>query len=154
MKSPVSNNLFPRVVVNGLVLSLLLLGACSDGGTEQNTAVSSAAQSSITELVGDPKQGERIFGECEACHTLRPGEPHLIGPNLANIVGAPGASKEGFSYSTALKDAALTWDLETLDQFLANPTVYIPRSRMMYPGIPNAQYRADLIAYLSEETGQ
>ena len=42
------------------------------------------------------------------------------------------------------------WNAETLDGFLISPMKYIPGTRMPFAGIPNAQDRADLIAYLAK----
>jgi cytochrome c len=49
-----------------------------------------------------------------------------------------------------MKSSRLTWDDKTLDRFLANPPGVVPGTAMTYAGIPDAQERADLIAYLRE----
>ena len=44
-----------------------------------------------------------------------------IGASLAGVVGRKSGSAPGFNYSPALKEANITWDEKTLDQFLQNP---------------------------------
>jgi cytochrome c len=40
------------------------------------------------------------------------------------------------------------WDEQTLDALIAGPTALIPGIQMRFPGVPDAQKRQDLIAYL------
>jgi cytochrome c len=56
----------------------------------------------------------------------------------------------GFDYSKAMKDSNIRWDAKTLDRFLAKPLDVVPGSTMTYDGVPDAQERADLIAYLQQ----
>jgi cytochrome c len=49
-----------------------------------------------------------------------------------------------------MKRSHLMWDEKTLDRFLANPPKFVPGTAMTYAGVPDAQERADLIAYLRE----
>ncbi|HWD34521.1 MAG TPA: hypothetical protein VG840_00070, partial [Casimicrobiaceae bacterium] len=42
----------------------------------------------------------------------------------------------------------VTWDANTLDRWLANPSAFIPGTTMTFPGIRDVQARADVIAYL------
>lgn len=103
---------------------------------------------------GDPDEGARLFRSCAACHSLQPGE-HRTGPSLAGIVGRPAGTVEGFArYSSALKDAELVWTEDSLDAWLADPKELIPGNRMTFPGIADAQTRADLIAYLEAATAE
>ena len=48
--------------------------------------------------------------------------------------------------------AELIWYEATLDQFLENPTRFVPGTKMGYAGVKDDQERADLIAYLKEAT--
>jgi cytochrome c len=99
---------------------------------------------------GDPVAGAQAFGVCAACHTLEPGV-HRTGPSLAGVFGRKAATAEGFHrYSNALKSADLVWREETLSEFLADPQAFLPGNRMTFSGIPDAQARADVIAYLKD----
>lgn len=49
-----------------------------------------------------------------------------------------------------LGDEAFVWSEENIDKLIANPKAMLPDSPMsqLFTGIPNAQERADIIAYL------
>ena len=49
---------------------------------------------------------------CRTCHTLKEGDNRL-GPNLHNIIGRKAGSVPDYAYSSAMKDADLTWDRAT-----------------------------------------
>jgi cytochrome c2 len=104
------------------------------------------------EAAGDPDAGAQVFRTCAACHTLEPGL-HRTGPSLANVFGRKAGAAEGFHrYSDAPKSADLVWREDTLSTFLANPQTFLPGNRMTFPGITDAQARADGIAYLETAT--
>jgi len=96
---------------------------------------------------GDPEAGENVFRRCAACHATQLGQ-HRVGPSLAGVFGAEAGTAEGFRYSDALKASGIVWDEEALDQYLANPRVFIPGNRMAFPGLRGEQDRADVIEYL------
>jgi len=97
---------------------------------------------------GDAVAGRQVFKKCQACHSLEPGKT-ILGPSLAGIVGRKSAADAGFSYSPAMKQAALTWDAPTLDAYLAEPAKIIPGNRMPFPGLKNDHDRKDVIAFLA-----
>lgn len=96
--------------------------------------------------------GQRQFLQCRACHTLKAGEPHRTGPNLNGMFGAKAGTRPGYTYSAVLSGANLVWNDETLDHWLQNPTTFLKGNRMAFAGVPDAQRRAALIAYLRAET--
>jgi len=99
---------------------------------------------------GDAERGAKAFGVCAACHSLRPGLD-MTGPSLAGIWGRKAGSLAGFDrYSPALKASGVTWDAKTLDPWLKAPEQFIPGNWMTFQGIPEAETRADLIAFLKE----
>jgi cytochrome c len=96
---------------------------------------------------GDSAAGQQFFiTHCGACHATEPGV-NKIGPSLAGVVGRKSGSAPGFNYSPALKEANITWDEKTLDQWLQNPTGDVHGSRMFLT-VPNAADRQNAIAYL------
>ncbi|WP_114394072.1 c-type cytochrome [Oleisolibacter albus] len=97
---------------------------------------------------GDAAKGEKVFARCKACHTIEKGGPNKVGPNLHGLFGRHTAAVEGFKYSDALKGANFEWTPDKLDQWLTKPQAFLPGNKMAFPGVPNAQDRADLIAYL------
>jgi cytochrome c len=104
------------------------------------------------DAAGDPEAGEQVFRTCAACHTLELGA-HRTGPSLAGVFGRKAGTAEGFHrYSEALKSADLVWREDTLSGFLADPQAFLPGNRMTFSGIPDAQARADVIAYLRDTT--
>ena len=104
------------------------------------------------DAAGDPEAGARVFRTCAACHTLEPGA-HRTGPSLAGVFGREAGTAEGFHrYSDALRSADLVWREDTLNGFLADPQAFLPGNRMTFPGIADAQGRADVIAYLQTAT--
>jgi nitrite reductase (NO-forming) len=113
---------------------------------QQNGAVANAAG-----LPGDPVAGRQVFKKCQACHSLEPGKT-ILGPSLAGIVGRGSATDASFSYSPAMKQAALTWDPSTLDAYLADPSKVVPGNRMPFPGLKTDHDRKDVIAFLAAPT--
>jgi cytochrome c len=88
---------------------------------------------------------------CRTCHTLKEGDNRL-GPNLHNIIGRKSGSVPDYSYSSAMKDADLTWDKATLDRFIANPDQVVPGNKMKpYGGLTSAEERAKIIAFLETD---
>jgi nitrite reductase (NO-forming) len=96
----------------------------------------------------DPAHGREVFQKCAACHSLTPGQV-LVGPSLAGILGRKAGSLPGFDYSPAMRGAGFTWTPEKLDAYLADPEKVVPGNQMPFPGLPSAEDRADLIAYLA-----
>ncbi|HKQ15847.1 MAG TPA: c-type cytochrome [Steroidobacteraceae bacterium] len=97
---------------------------------------------------GDPEAGADLYNSvCKACHAVN------IGPTLRGVVGRRIASVEAFTgYSDALKALQdKTWTPELLDTFLQGPGELAPGT-LMTQVVPDAQTRADLIAYLATLT--
>lgn len=108
-----------------------------------------AAQYAVAE--GDPVAGKAIFAQCMACHTIEPGAPELLGPNLHGVLGKPAATnRPGYAYSDALKKSGLVWDDATLDAWIKNPTALVPGTKMEFVGLTKKDKRDNVIAYLKE----
>lgn len=100
---------------------------------------------------GDPAKGEKVFGKCKACHKVD--GKNATGPHLDGVVGRPIAGVADFAYSDAFKAHGDTWTLEHLDGYLTNPKEYIPGNKMSFAGLPKAEDRANVIAYLESLGG-
>ncbi len=99
---------------------------------------------------GDAQRGARLFRACAACHSLEPGR-NMTGPSLAGIWGRKAGGLPSFErYSPALTAAAIVWDEQTLDAWLASPARFIPDNDMSFAGIAEARPRGDLIAFLKQ----
>ena len=97
---------------------------------------------------GDAAAGAQLFKlQCGACHSTVAGK-NLVGPSLAGVIGRKSGSVAGFRYSTANRDAGITWKGDVLDRYLANPREVIPGTTMPFAGLSSEAQRADLIAYL------
>ncbi|MGH7019446.1 MAG: c-type cytochrome [Brevundimonas sp.] len=102
---------------------------------------------------GDLENGRRAFARCRSCHTITPGGPNMTGPNLYGVFGRAAGADAKFSYSHAMRTAGFTWDADKLDHWLQNPRTFLPGNKMTFPGLPDANDRRDVIAFLKVETG-
>jgi cytochrome c len=98
------------------------------------------------------ERGASAAKVCLACHTFGKGEPNKIGPNLWGTVGRPRASVAGFNYSAAIKGKGGNWTVEDLNAFITNPKAFVPGTAMSFAGMPRANQRADVIAYLNSQS--
>jgi cytochrome c2 len=97
----------------------------------------------------DAQEGRKLSAACAVCHSLAKGGPNKVGPNLFGIVGSPIAEdRNGFGFTRALKRHAGVWTVEKLNQWLYDPQKFAPGTAMSFPGLKEAQQRADVIAYL------
>jgi cytochrome c len=122
--------------------------AVADAGGEEIAAVEEES------VVGeDLAQGKEVYEICAACHSLKPGE-NMIGPSLHGVFGSQVGTVEGFNYSIFMKMKKFVWDDESMDQYIKNPTKFIPGARMLTGGIAEAEKRRELIKYLKVATSQ
>ena len=100
-----------------------------------------------------------MIGYCEEscankCHTIEKGDfkRRDFGPNIWGIVGRKKASVEGYEYSEALKLLGGVWTLVELNALIASAVDYIPGTAMVNTGMPDPRDRADLIAFLRQNS--
>ena len=104
----------------------------------------------------DLGRGKALYQQCKRCHQVGGGAEHRIGPHLNDVFGRAAGSLADFRYSTAMKAAGsggLVWSEETLDAFLAKPSAVVPRSRMSFAGVAEADERTELLAWLRGFSG-
>ncbi len=94
---------------------------------------------------GDPAAGEQVYARCIGCHSP---DRNRTGPLHCGLFGRVSGTAPGYAYSEAMREAAITWDAETLDVFLQAPLEAVPGTTMGFAGIPEAGERRDLIRYL------
>lgn len=98
------------------------------------------------------EQGAHVFKKCTSCHTIDKGGANRIGPNLHSIVGAPKAKHPGYAYSHAMESKGGNWTYDDLNVYLYQPRDFVPGTKMSFAGVKDDKERADLIAYLRQET--
>jgi len=111
-------------------------------------APKSQTSSGSAELSPQQKLGKRLFIMCEACHNVKEGEPHKVGPNLHGIFGREAGSLTDFKYSEAVMNSNITWSDETIREWLINPNDYIQGTNMVFVGLPKKRQQDALLAYL------
>lgn len=151
-ESLISSKKIPFVSMT--LLLFIFLMACN---TEQ--AKEQIMEEETEEVVSEkaPKAqmtaGARLFLLCQACHNLKEGEPHKVGPNLHGVFGRKAGSVEDFNnYSEGMKASGIVWDEGHLREWLTKPTDYIEGTTMAFIGIPEKEKQDLLIKYLKEET--
>lgn len=157
----------------GVVALSALMAACSGGDSEKKDGAKTAeapvaapaapagppAAADVTTLdgttfaglAGDAAAGKLVFAQCRTCHVTDAGV-NKTGPSLNGIIGRTAGSVPGFNYSPAHKATGVTWTKEKLFQYLEKPQRIVPKTKMIFAGLPDAQKRADLIAYLANPT--
>jgi cytochrome c len=100
---------------------------------------------------GDPESGKAVFQQCMTCHTIEPGV-NKVGPSLHGIIGRHSGMIPGFNYSSANKGSGKVWTEQELYVYLKDPQKEVPGTYMTFTGVKDDQKRADVIAYLQENT--
>jgi cytochrome c len=98
---------------------------------------------------GSTIDGKEIYDRCRACHAL---EANAVGPKHCGLFGRKAGSASGFAFSDAMRQSRIVWSETTLDRFLSAPNAMVPGTLMTYAGVPDADERHALIAYLKAAT--
>ena len=96
----------------------------------------------------DAAKGQADTKVCQACHNFEKGAGPKVGPPLWGVVGRPIASIAGFNYSDSVKAMGGNWTYEEIFKFLKQPKALASGTKMSFPGEPDPQKRADILAYL------
>jgi cytochrome c len=123
-------------------------------GVVEEGAGAAAAEVPIETLLAsaDPVNGAKVFQKCAACHSATKGGANGVGPNLWGVLGKPHGHVPGFAYSEALKSKPGNWDWSSLSAWLLSPRKYADGTKMTFAGLSNGKDRADVIAYLNQQS--
>ncbi|MEM6476603.1 MAG: c-type cytochrome [Pseudomonadota bacterium] len=148
-----------------VVASLLTMGLCACGGDPEQPPIEQIIirapgepAATMTQVANQAEAGaskanliaagQAAFATCSGCHVAEPGAASMAGPNLHGVVGRKAASLDDFAYSDALSGSGITWDIASLDRFLANPAVYVEGTSMAAGAVSDGEQRAAIVAYL------
>ena len=129
-------------------------GTGDDGHGKDEAQPDKGAEFILALNKADPAKGEQDVGLCKVCHSFEKGGPNMIGPNLFGIMGYKIAGHEGVNYSPALKAREGDWTFEDMNLWLENPAAFAAGTSMAFPGIPDVQKRANVIAYLNQNSDE
>jgi cytochrome c len=121
------------LMTKGLLIAFVAVVASAGAGSAQDLAA-----------------GEQSFRKCLPCHSVGPDARNKVGPVLNGLEGRKSGTIEGYSYSEANKNAAITWDEATFKEYITDPRAKIPGTKMVFAGIKNEKERGDLWAYLAQ----
>jgi cytochrome c len=97
------------------------------------------------------ENGQKVATKCQSCHDFTAANANKVGPGLYGVIGRQSGTHEGFAYSDAMKAHGKPWTYADINHFITHPKVYIPGTKMTFPGLPKAQDRADLLAWLRNQ---
>jgi cytochrome c len=107
--------------------------------------IATLALTAAAEPAGDAQRGKALYQtRCIACHSVK---YNGVGPAHKGVFGRAAGMAPNYEYSPALKASGLTWTPQNLDRWLADPEKLVPGQKMGFT-VPDAQERADLIAFL------
>lgn len=98
----------------------------------------------------DAAGGERVFGQCRACHQVGESAKNGIGPQLNGLFGRKAGSVDGYAYSPANKSSEIEWSPESFRAYIKDPKAAMPGTKMIFTGLKEDARVTDLIGYLGQ----
>lgn len=99
---------------------------------------------------GDVAAGEKIFLKCRACHQIGETAKNQVGPRLNGLFGRKAGTIADYTYSNANKTSGIVWDEATFRDYIKDPKVKIPGTKMVFAGIKAEKEIDDLVAFLKQ----
>ena len=99
----------------------------------------------------DAAEGEKVFRQCKACHSLEAGKKG-VGPSLNGLIGRTSGKVEGFAYSPAMQASNIVWNEENLAKYIADPKGFVAGNKMAFAGVKKEEDLKNVVAYLLEAT--
>ena len=161
MSSLEGNKIVAAILVGGMItLSAGIItdfiykpGHGAGEGGHQSAAAMPSAPKIVEPILGllagaDVAKGETVAKKCMTCHVFDAGGANKVGPGLYSVIGRIAGTHEGFAYSEPMKAFAKPWTYTELNHYLASPKTQVPGTKMTFVGLPKAEDRANLIAWL------
>jgi cytochrome c len=101
-------------------------------------------------LAQDITAGKSSFNKCLACHAIGEGAKNKVGPELNGIDGRKSGTAPDYSYSDANKNSGITWNEAQFKEYIKDPKVKVPGTKMTFAGIKNEKEINDLWAFVSQ----
>jgi cytochrome c len=109
-------------------------------------AIAIICSTGLAHATGNVGRGQTLYKGCADCHSIN---ENAVGPMHKGVVGRKAGSVPGYDYSPDLKNSGIVWTEDNLDKWLAGPQAMVAETKMFFD-VPDAQDRADIIAYLKE----
>ena len=133
--------------IKGSLIPIVTIVATAALAATALLSASARAQNTTEKMPeGDATRGEEQFeATCSECHG-----PAATAPTLRGVIDRPIASVESFyGYSESLKALqSKKWTVANINAYLTAPETFAP-GNLMYRDYPDAQLRADVIAFLA-----
>jgi cytochrome c len=113
-------------------------------------AAALVAASAAAAVAQDLAAGEQSFRKCLPCHAVGDDAKNKVGPVLNGLEGRKSGTIDGYSYSDANKNSGITWSEATFKDYIQDPRVKIPGTKMIFAGIKNDKEAGDLWAFLAQ----
>lgn len=127
-----SNSVLPRSTTSPALAAIAIALLCAAGPAG---------------ATGNVARGQTLYKGCADCHSIA---ENGVGPMHKGVVGRKAGTVPGYDYSPDLKSSGIVWTEENLDKWLTGPQAMVPETKMFYD-VPDAQDRADIIAFLKEK---
>jgi cytochrome c len=112
--------------------------------------VAATTAASSVALAQDVAAGKSSFNKCLACHSIGEGAKNKVGPELNGLDGRKSGTAEGYSYSDANKNSGITWNEAQFKDYIKDPKLKIPGTKMAFAGIKKETEVNDLWAFISQ----
>lgn len=127
-----SNSVLPRSTTSPALAAVAIALLCAAGPAG---------------ATGNVARGQTLYKGCADCHSIA---ENGVGPMHKGVVGRKAGTVPGYDYSPDLKSSGIVWTEENLDKWLTGPQAMVPETKMFFD-VPDAQDRADIIAFLKEK---
>lgn len=113
--------------------------------------IASAALATSAAQGQDTAAGEVLFKKhCAICHMIGDGAKNRVAPPLNGLDGRKTGTIAGFAYSSANRNSGIVWSETEFLDYIKDPKAKIPNTKMIFPGLKDANEAKALWTYLSQ----